>query len=192
LNQEIEEGLALGLSPEEARRAALKKMGGIAQIQEECRDMRGTNFLENLKQDLGYGVRTLVKNPGFTAVMLLTLALSIGATSAIVGVVEGVLLRSLPYREPGQLVNVFTSKKEYPKFPLNPNDFRDFRARLYSFESFAAYTRDDLQLSGTGEAIRLSGLRSLPVFSMYWGGARRSAVNSTATMNYRRRATWRL
>jgi predicted permease len=157
LVQQTEEGLAMGLSPEEARRAALRTLGGIAQIQEECRDMRRTNFLENLKQDLRYAVRTLAKSRGFTFVMILTLALSIGATSAIVSVVDGVLLRSLPYRDPAKLVNVFTSSHEYPKFPINPNDFRDFRARLHSFESFAAYTRSDLQLSGTGEAIRLSG-----------------------------------
>ncbi len=84
LDQQIEEELAAGLSPEAARLAALRTMGGVTQICEECRDMRGTNFLENLKQDLHYAVRTLAKNRGFTAVMVMTLALSIGATSAIV------------------------------------------------------------------------------------------------------------
>ena len=157
LEQQIEEGLAIGLAPEEAKMAALRTLGGIAQIQEECRDMRGTNFLENLKQDLRYAMRTLAKNRGFTCVMVMTLALSIGATSAIVSVVDGVLLRSLPYREPGQLVNIFTSAQNFPKFPINPNDFRDFRDRVHCFESIAAYTRRDLQLAGSGEAIRLSG-----------------------------------
>ncbi|MBV8553093.1 MAG: ABC transporter permease [Acidobacteriaceae bacterium] len=89
--------------------------------------------------------------------IVLTLALSIGATSAIVSVIDGVLLKALPYRDPNQLVRVFTSNQDYPKFPMNPNDFRDFRARVHSFESFAAYTRNDLQLSGTGQAVRLSG-----------------------------------
>ena len=159
LEQAIEEGLAIGLAPEEARRSALVRMGGITQIQEECRDMRKTNFLENLKQDLRYAVRTLARARGFTLVMILTLALSIGATSAIVSVVEGVLLRSLPYRDPGKLVRIFTSTPEYPKFPINPNDFRDFRTRLHCFESFAAYVHSDLQLAGTGEAIKLSGFQ---------------------------------
>ena len=157
LHQQIEEGLAAGLSPEQAHRAALRRMGGMTQIQEECRDMRKTNVLENLKQDLSYAARMLWKSPGFTLVMVLTLALSIGATSAIVSVIDGVLLRSLPYRDPGKLVRMFTTNPGYPKFPMNPNDFRDFRARLHCFESFAAYTRNDLQLAGTGEAIRLSG-----------------------------------
>jgi predicted permease len=157
LDEEIEKGVALGLAREEARIAALRALGGFMQIQEECRDMRRTNMLENMRQDVRYGARTLAKSPGFTLVMLLTLALSIGATSAIVSVVEGVLLRSLPYRDPGKLVRIFTSNQNFPKFPINPNDFRDFRARLHSFESLAAYTRNDVQLAGSGEAIRLSG-----------------------------------
>ena len=157
IEQDIEEGRIRGLSPDEARSAALRKLGGVTQIQEECRDMRGTNFIENLGQDVRYAARALAKSPGFTLVMVLTLALSIGATSAIVSIIEGVLLRPLPFHNPGRLVRVFTSNRAWPKFPINPNDFRDFRARLRSFESFAAYTRNDLQLAGTGEAIRLSG-----------------------------------
>ena len=157
LEQEIDEACSRGLSPDEARMAALRKIGGITQIQEECRDMRRTNVLENVSQDIRYAVRTLVKSAGFTLVMVLTLALSIGATNAIVSVIEGVLLRSLPYRNPDQLVRIFTRNRAWPKFPINPNDFRDFRNRLHSFESLAAYTRNDLQLAGSGETVRLSG-----------------------------------
>src|SRR5947209_3107987 len=157
LEQAVDEGIASGLPPAEARRAALRTLGGIAQIQEECRDMRRTNFIENLGQDLRYALRMLAKSPGFTLVMAITLALSIGATSAIVGVINGVLLRSLPYRNPSKLVRIFTSTVDFPKFPINPNDFRDFRSRLHSFESMAAYTRKDLQLSGSGEPVHLSG-----------------------------------
>ncbi len=119
--------------------------------------MHKTNLLDSVKQDLRYAARTLAKSPGFTLVMLATLALSIGATTAIVSVVDGVLLRPLPYRDPERLVRMFTSSRAWPKFPMNPNDFRDFRARLHSFESIAAYTRNDLQLTGSGDAIRLSG-----------------------------------
>jgi predicted permease len=157
LDQQIEEARASGLPPDEARWAALRKMGGITQIQEECRNMRRTDFLENVKRDLRYAIRMLASSPGFTLVMVLTLALSIGATSAIVSVIEGVLLRPLPYRDPAKLVRVFISSPQFPKFPLNPNDFKDFRSRLHSFESFAAYGHNDLQLSGAGEATRLSG-----------------------------------
>ena len=157
LEEEIDEERGRGLSWEDARNAALRKLGGVAQIQEECRDMRKLNALESLGQDVRYAARVLSKSPGFTAVVILTLALSIGATSAIVSVIEGVLLRPLPFRDAGQLVRVFTTNDAFPKFPINPNDFRDFRARLQSFESFAAYTHRDLQLAGIGAAVRLSG-----------------------------------
>ncbi|HMJ60497.1 MAG TPA: ABC transporter permease, partial [Bryobacteraceae bacterium] len=153
LDQAIEEARAKGLPTE----VALKRLGGISQIKEECRDMRKTNFIESLGQDLRYAARMLAKSPGFTLVMVATLALSIGATSAIVSVVQGVLLRALPYQKPDQLVRIFTSNRAWPKFPINRNDFLDFRARLRSFESIAAYTRGDVQLAGTGEAVRLSG-----------------------------------
>lgn len=119
--------------------------------------MRGTNLLESLGQDLRYAGRGLVKSPGFTLVMVLTLALSIGATTAILSILEGVLWRPLPFRDPGRLVRIFTSAPGWPKFPINPNDFRDFRSRLHSFESLAAYTHTDLQMSGSSEAVRLSG-----------------------------------
>lgn len=157
LEQEIEEERQRGTSDENSRRAALRRLGGISQIQEECRDMRRTNFIENMTRDLRFAFRMLWRTPGFTLVMILTLGLSIGATTAIVSVIDGVLLRSLPYRDPQRLVRVFTKNVNFPKFPVNPNDFKDFRARLHSFESLAAYTRRDLQLAGSGEPVKLSG-----------------------------------
>ncbi len=157
IEQQMAEHTAHGLAPEEARYAALRRLGGLSTIEEECRDMRGTNFISDIKQDLGYAARMLVKSSGFTLAIVLTLALSIGATSAIVSVIEGVLLRSLPYQNPDRLVRIFYNSSNFPKFPVNPNDFRDFRSRLHSFESMAAYTHSDLQFAGTGEAIRLSG-----------------------------------
>ena len=89
--------------------------------------------------------------------MILTLALSMGATTAIVSILEGVLLRPLPFKDAGHIVRIFTSSPGWPKFPMNPYDFRDFRSRLHSFESMAAYTHQDLQLAGTGETTRLAG-----------------------------------
>jgi predicted permease len=112
---------------------------------------------ENTWNDLRYGLRQLWSNPGFTIVILLTLALSIGANSAIFSVIDGVLLKRLPYPQADQLVRIFLSNSSFPKFPLNPFDFRDFRARNRSFESMAAFTRGDVQLSGFGEPVRLYG-----------------------------------
>jgi predicted permease len=156
LEAEIERARAAGLSLNDAQAAARKRLGGLAQIEEECRDTRRTDMFETILQDLKYALRTLFNTPGFTAILILTLGLSIGATTAIVSVVEGVLIRPLPFQDPGRLVRAYTRNESHPRFPINPNDFRDARPRMKSFESIAAYTHRDLQLSGTGEPIRLS------------------------------------
>ena len=159
LEEQVEENIAAGMAPDDARYAALRRLGGMDQIKEECRDMRRTNYLENLRQDLQYAFRALRKSPGFAAVILLTLALSIGANSAIFSVIDGVLLKPLPYPEQNRIVRVFFTSRTFPKFPLNPFDFRDLRARSHSFDSFAAFTRADLQLSGTGQPAKLNAFR---------------------------------
>ncbi len=155
IEQETRENMAAGMPADEARFAALRRLGGVAQVQEECRDMRRTNQLETMWNDLRYALRILGRSPGFTAVIVLTLALSIGANSAIFSVIEGVLLRPLPYTHPDRLVRLFFQGENYPKFPLNPNDFRDFRARNRTFESMATIVRSDTQLSGAGEPVML-------------------------------------
>ena len=157
LERQLEENLAAGMPPAEARRAALRRLGGVAQIQEECRDMRRTGNIETLGRDLRYALRMLRKTPGFTVVIVLTLALAIGANSAIFSVIDGVLLRPLPYPGANRIVRVFFHSADYPRFPLNPFDFRDFRARNRSFESLAGYAHADLQLSGAGQPERFTG-----------------------------------
>jgi predicted permease len=149
-DQQVEENIAQGMSPDQASAAAKRSLGGVTQIQEECRDLRRTNYLETIWNDLRYAVRTLARTPGFTIIIVLTLGLSIGANSAIFSVIEGVLLRPLPYAQPERLVRVYFQSDSQPKFPLNPNDFRDFRERTRTFESLAAMTRHDVQLSGSG------------------------------------------
>ncbi len=160
LERQVEENIAAGMNSGEARAAASRMFGGVSQVQEECRDVRRTQYLENFLQDLRYAVRMLGKTPTFTVVIVLTLALSIGANSAIFSVIDGVLLKPLPYPHAERIARVFYRSAEYPKFPLNPWDFLDFRARNRSFESFAVYTHADMQLSGlSGDPEKLSAFR---------------------------------
>ncbi len=106
LERQIEEHIAKGLTPIEARYAALRALGGIEQRKEECRDMRRVNLIENILQDLRYAGRILRRSPGFTAVAILSLALGIGANAAIFQLLNAVRLRSLPVANPTELAEV--------------------------------------------------------------------------------------
>jgi len=154
--QAEKEFVADGLTPRAARMAAARQFGNADRLKERSHEVIGFRF-ETVAQDLRYALRQLMQNPGFTIVITLTLALSIGANSAIFSVIDAVLLKPLPYPEADKLMRLFLSNSEYPQFPLNPFDFRDFRARNNSFESMAAYTRNDVQLSGSGDPVRLNG-----------------------------------
>ena len=106
LDQHASELIAQGQAPDEARRQARLALGGPEQVKENCRDARGTRWLEDLLQDFRYAIRALRKQPGFAAVALLTLALGSGATTVMFTVINGVLLKPLPYPEPDRLVTV--------------------------------------------------------------------------------------
>jgi predicted permease len=110
VERKTEENIAKGLNPREAHRQALLEMGGIEKRKEECRDTREVRWLEDVIQDLGYGLRMLRKSPSFTAVAILTLALGIGANTAIFSLTYAVILKSLPVRNPDELVRYSLSE----------------------------------------------------------------------------------
>jgi len=149
-----------GTPEADAIRQARIALGGFESHKDAMRDSVGHRWWDELWIDLHYGARMLGKNPTFALVIVLTLGLSIGANSAIFSVIDGVLLKPLPYPQAERIARVFYRSKEYPKFPLNPWDFLDFRARNQTFESFAIYTHSDVQLSGmVGDPVKLSAFR---------------------------------
>jgi hypothetical protein len=140
LERKTEEYVAQGMEQEEAYRRARLDMDGIEQTREKCRDARRVNYIENFARDLRYGLRVLAKNPGFTAVAVLTLALGIGVNTAIFSVVNSVLLRPLPFAAPEELVGILSTRL-WGNVPDNASypDFVDWRAQNQVFSQMAAY-----------------------------------------------------
>jgi predicted permease len=160
LEMQIEENLRQGMSPEEARQAARRKFGGVEQVKEAYRDRRGLPLVESTLQDLGYAVRTLAKNPGYMFVAIITLALGIGANTAIFSAVSAVLLRPLPYPEPDRLVRVWERLiKEDARNVVSAPDFIDWRARNRVFENIAAHRATSFDLTEASEPERIGAAK---------------------------------
>ena len=150
-----------GLDAAAAHTQAARLFGGVESTKDELRDARGGNGFENTMKDVRYAVRALRRNPGFTSVAVLTLALGIGANTALFSVVNGVLLRPLPYADPERLVSIRNIWGEN-RNPLDavasisPAEYFDYLERMTAFESFGVYTPLVLSLTGDGEPERLS------------------------------------
>jgi predicted permease len=154
----IDENLRRGMAPQEARYAALRSFGGVEQARETYREQRGLPMIETLVQDLRYGLRQLRSNPGFTIVAVLTLALGIGANTAIFSLVDAFLLRNLPVKDPQQLVlvNRVTPKGQMESdFPYPA--FEQFRDRNHSFSGIFAWDDSTMSVTVDGQAEFLSG-----------------------------------
>jgi predicted permease len=151
-----------GLDPAEARRVALIELGGEEQVKENVREARMGYQLDTLLQDLRYGARILLKNRSFTAMAVLTLALGIGANTAIFSVINGILLRPLAFHDPDRLVMLWTDNPAWQlgfhKIPATPADLPEWRATATSFEQLAAFKSDPADLSNGGDPERVGGV----------------------------------
>jgi predicted permease len=154
IEMHTEDNLRQGMNPAEARRDALIKLAGVDATKERYRDRRGIPWLEALMKDARFGVRILRRSPGFTAVAVITLGLGIGANTAIFSIVNAVLLRPLPYPDPGRLVMVWSTRYSV-SFP----DFEDWRSQATSFEGLAALTAQQTTLSANDHAETIKGIQ---------------------------------
>lgn len=157
LEMETAANIEKGMSPDEARREALLAFGGLDRAKEECRDENGLRWLEILVKDVRYGARLLARSPGFTIAAVLTLALSIGANTAIFSFVNAVLLRPLAVAGLDRLVVVYDELPglNLKKAPMSAGEAADLSQRSDLFEVAAAYREADLTLNGTDETRRV-------------------------------------
>ena len=175
LEDEYERALSCGTSEEEARQQVLEQLNTPDLLQRELKhvERRGSenpielgtegkiNVFADLRQDLRYGLRTLAKNPAFTSIAIVALALGIGANSAIFSVVDAVLLRPLPFKKPEQLVMLWENATHlgFPKNTPSPANFLDWQKQAGAFTGMAAMVERSFNLTGVGEPERLDGRR---------------------------------
>ena len=164
-----EEGVRRGLPRAEARREARLRLGGTTQLRETNRELRGLPFLDTLFQDIRYGLRTLRKSPGFTAVAVLTLGLGIGTNTSIFSVIHAVLLSPLPYHHPERIVVIWESNPSggFNQFAVSPPNYADWHKEASSFEYMASVSRGNFNYTGGAEPEQLTGARvAAPFFAV--------------------------
>ncbi len=167
LGKLVEENVAKGMTPEEARYAALREFGGVEQLKEECRDSWGVRMISEVVQDIRYGLRQLRRNPGFTIVAMLTLALGIAANTTIFSAVSAILLRKPPVRNPDRLCAISAKNlaRGYDLQPISAPDFESWKAQNNVFSSMAAAeTGRPFTLTGNGEPASADGDLVTPDF----------------------------
>ena len=166
----VEENRRKGMSPKGARNSALRSFGGVEQAKEIYREQRGLPMIETIIQDLRHGLRMLAKNPGFTMVAVLSLAMGIGANCAIFSLVNAVLLKDLPVKDPDMLARVIAYRRDSGRdfsYPV----FRDISRRQQVFSEMAAsgsLRLNHVSLAGAGELQELDQIKGALVSANYF------------------------
>ncbi|HWS90361.1 MAG TPA: ABC transporter permease [Pyrinomonadaceae bacterium] len=165
IERQVAEYVSEGMTQEEARRAAVRDFGGVTQSKERCREARGVRPLEDLRQDILFGLRVLRRNPVFSLVAVVTLALGIGANTALFSITNAVIFRPLPFPEPERLMTLWESapKSEEARNIVSPANYLDWRAQTRSFEEMGAYTEDFYNISeDDSRPERVAGINATP------------------------------
>jgi len=164
IERETQDNIERGLPPEGARYAALRKFGNVTRVKEDAWEVWSFVWLEQLWQDLCFGLRMLAKNPGFTAVAVLTLALGIGANTAMFSLVDAVLLEPLPYSHPEQIVQVMEKHPDGQRHWTSTLNFLDWKNQNSVFEAMAAQWWDSMALTGGDVPVELGSLIVSPSY----------------------------
>jgi putative ABC transport system permease protein len=170
LEMRVRELLEQGMTPDDARVAALARFGDVDQITEACRDigrrrnedMRRAQWLAELRDDLRYAVRGLRSSPGFTTVILLTLAMGIGASTTIFSVANAVLLRPFPYHDPERIVRLYESNPATETFGVSEPNYLDWLQRVRGLRQLAAFTEEKVSLLGDGDPEEVGKMAATP------------------------------
>jgi putative ABC transport system permease protein len=157
LMMRTQENIERGMTPERALRDARRRFGNLDHIKDAAREIKGGGMLETLLQDARYGVRTMLKSPVFTAVAVLTLAVGVGANTAIFSVVNAVLLKALPYHDSHRFVIVSGADQSAGPGTISAAEAQDFAAQLTALEDFAAMQSQSVNLTGGAQPERVRG-----------------------------------
>jgi predicted permease len=174
VERQVEENLGRGMTEREALSAALRAMGGTERQKERCRDMRRVNFIDDAARDLRYGLRTLAKSPGYTAVAVITLALGVGANTAIFSVVNAVLLRPLAFPESERIVSLegVNPSKGITDSNMSVPDLADWQAQSSGFDQMAGFVTGGSLLVSGEDAERVRGTSATgDFFTLFRTGA---------------------
>jgi putative ABC transport system permease protein len=169
IERETQDNIERGLSPEQARYAAMRKFGNVMRVKEEAREVWGWIWLDHLLRDIRYAFRMLRKSPGFTAAAVLTLALGIGANTAVFSAVYAILLRPLPYKDPARLMLLNETTPKVGTVSVSHPNFLDWRAGSHMFSQMAAVHTVGFNLAGITQPESVSGVAVSPNYLSMMG-----------------------